>query len=415
MRPDEHGVFTVSELTGQIKVILESSLPALWVKGEILDFTWPASGHMYFSLKDKEAQLRCVMWRSDNQHLLFTPHEGMQVQTQGRITVYEKGGQYQLAIFQMHPLGLGTLRLAFERLANKLREEGLFRQEHKKPLPSFPLRIGVVTSPTGAAIQDIIRVVSRRFPLAQILLRPTPVQGEKAAEQIARAIEEQNAEDRVQVIIVGRGGGSAEDLWAFNEERVARAIFASHIPVVSAVGHEIDVTISDLVADVRAPTPSAAAELVVPHKREVLALLRGFHDRMANAVESKIATQRGRVDGLRKSHGIRRCVDLIAQRWQLADQLGQRLRRGMEKLRGQHDGALRVRAQQLYALDPHGVLRRGYSICRRLEDLKVVSDAQCLRPADAIEVTFARGMIEGLVSRVRAKGLPGTSRRGKDD
>jgi exodeoxyribonuclease VII large subunit len=410
----DHGVFTVSELTRQIKLILENNLPDLWVEGEIFDFTWPSSGHMYFSLKDKHSQLRCVMWRSHNEHLFFTPRDGLQVQTQGSITVYEKGGQYQFTVTQMHPLGLGNLRIAFERLANTLRAEGLFRQEHKKPMPSFPVRIGVVTSPTGAALQDIVRVISRRFPPAQISLRPVPVQGAGAAEQIARAIEELNAQRYVQVIIVGRGGGSLEDLWAFNEERVARAIFASHIPIISAVGHEIDVTISDLVADLRAPTPSAAAELVVPHKREVLALLREFHGRMSKAMESGIRARRIRVDGLRKSHGILRCVDLIAQKWQLIDQLGGRLRRGWEKTKGQWDGALRIYSQRLLALDPRGVLRRGYSVCRRLADWKVISDARSLRPADAIEVTFARGRIEGLVSEVKAKGLPGTSRRLED-
>lgn len=410
----ERRVFTVTELTGQIKLILETNLPSLWVEGEILDFTWHTSGHMYFSLKDQYAQLRCVMWKSHNQHLFFTPGEGMKVQAQGKITLYEKGGQYQLMVHQMHPVGLGDLRMAFERLANKLRAEGLFRQEFKKALPRLPTCIGVVSSPTGAAIQDIVRVVSRRFPPAQILLRPTPVQGVGAAEQIARAVEEFNADGRVEVIVVGRGGGSPEDLWAFNEERVARAIFASRIPVVSAVGHETDLTISDLVADLRAPTPSAAGELVVPHHREVVELLRAFHGRMTKALESWIRAQRGRVEGLRRSHGMSRCADLIAQRRQQTDQLAQRLRKGWDNLMGCRKGWLTTRSQQLEALDPRAVLRRGYSVCRRLTDLRVVSDARALRPADAIDVTFARGRIEGTVSKVRAHGLRERSRRGKD-
>ncbi|KPL19929.1 MAG: hypothetical protein AMJ92_00210 [candidate division Zixibacteria bacterium SM23_81] len=403
---DERHVFSVAELTAQIKHILEANLPDLWVEGEISDFTWHPSGHMYFSLKDPHAQLRCVMWKSYNQHLFFTPREGMEVQTLGKISVYEKGGQYQLTISQMHPVGSGDLRMAFENLANKLRAEGLFRQELKKPLPSFPTCIGVVTSPVGAALRDIAEVISRRFPPARILLRPALVQGAEAAEQIATAIEELNCDGRAEVIIVGRGGGSPEDLWAFNEERVARAIFASRVPVISAVGHEIDMTISDLVADLRAPTPSVAGELVVPHKREVLGLFNVFHARMAKAMKAGIAARRHRLDGLRRSHGMRRCGDLIVQLKQRTDQMGERLVKGWQSLVGRWEAALKVRAQQLIALDPQAVLRRGYSVCRRLSDMRVVSDASFLRTADAIDVTFARGKIEGSVRKV----LPGDPR-----
>lgn len=411
---DERRVFSVTELTAQIKHILETNLLELWVEGEISDFTWHPSGHMYFSLKDPHAQLRCVMWKSYNQHLFFTPSEGMKVQTQGKITVYEKGGQYQLTISQMHPVGPGDLRMAFENLTNKLRAEGLFRQELKKPLPSFPTCVGVVTSPVGAAFRDIAEVISRRFPPARILLRPVLVQGEGAAEQIATAIEELNCDGRADVIIVGRGGGSPEDLWAFNEERVARAIFASRIPVVSAVGHEIDMTISDLVADLRAPTPSVAGELVVPHQREVLALFSVFHARMAKAMKAGITARRHRLDGLRRSHGMRRCGDLIAQAWQRTDQMGELLRKGWESLVGSREAAVKARAQKLIALDPQAVLRRGYSICRRLSDLKVVSDASLLRPADAIDVTFARGKIEGSVRKVLSDGPRGKARECKN-
>jgi exodeoxyribonuclease VII large subunit len=407
-------MFTVSELTRQIKLILETSLPALWVEGEICNFTWHSSGHMYFSLKDKNAQLRCVMWKSYNQHLFFTPGEGMQVQAQGKITLYEKNGQYQLSIAQMHPVGLGDLRLAFERLADKLRAEGLFRQEFKKSLPPFPTCIGVVTSPSGAAIQDILRVVSRRFPPARVILRPAAVQGPGAAEQIARAIEEFNADGRAEIIIVGRGGGSPEDLWAFNEERVARAIFASLIPVISAVGHEIDLTISDLVADVRAPTPSAAGEMVVPDKREVLALLKALHNRMVKAVEAGITAREDRLNGIRRSYGMLRCADLIAQKWQLTDQVGQRLNKGWHSLLGRRESALKTSVQQLKALDPREVLSRGYSVCRRAADGTVISDASYLRLGEDIDVTFARGSIEALVKQVRARGMREQPRRKRD-
>ncbi len=407
-------VFTISELTRQIKLILESNLTTLWVEGELSDFTWHPSGHMYFSLKDKSALLRCVMWKSQNQHLLFRPKDGMQVQAQGRITLYERGGQYQLAITQMLLMGRGDLRIAFERLAEKLRTEGLFRQELKKPLPRFPLSIGVVTSPAGAAIEDISGVIWRRFPPAQILFRPASVQGEGAAEQIARAIEELNLEGRAEVIIVGRGGGSPEDLWAFNEERVARAIYASRIPVVSAVGHEIDVTISDLVADVRAPTPSAAGEMVVPHHREVMALLGTFQNRMAKAIETITGAQRSRLATLGQSYGMRRCDDLIEQKRQLMDQLGQRFRRGCRGILGRHAEKLNSLTEQLTALDPRAVLSRGYSVCRRLSNLEVIRDARQLHPAEAVEVSFARGKIEGTVDRVCAAGLREVSRGGKD-
>lgn len=407
-------VFTVSELTRQIKLILEANLPTLWVEGEICNFTWHSSGHMYFSLKDKHAQLRCVMWQSYNQHLFFTPGEGMQVQAQGNITLYEKNGQYQLSITQMNPVGRGELRLAFERLAERLRTEGLFRQELKKPLPPFPACIGVVTSPSGAAIQDIVRAVSRRFPPARIILRPTPVQGEGSAEEIARAIEELNVDGRAEIIVVGRGGGPPEDLWAFNEERVARAIFASAIPVVSAVGHEIDLTISDLVADVRAPTPSAAGEMIVPDKREVLVLLQTLHGRMAKALEAGLAFRSNRLDGLGRSHGMLRCADLLDQKMQFIDQVAERLDIAWHSFRGQRESALRASVQRLKALDPRAVLGRGYSICRRAADGKVVSDARRLRRGQNVDVIFARGSIDALVQRIRARGLRKTQRRERD-
>jgi len=403
-------VFSISELTSQVKNILESSLPILWVEGEISDFTWHSSGHMYFSLKDQYALLRCVMWKSHNQHLFFSPGEGMKVQLQGKITLYQRGGQYQLTVYQMEPQGAGELRIAFERLASALRAEGLFRQDLKKPLPRFPTRIGVVTSPTGAALQDIIRVISRRFPPARIQLKPVPVQGEGAGEKIARAVDELNRENRVQVIIIGRGGGSPEDLWAFNEERVARAIHRSHIPVVSGVGHEVDLTISDLVADLRAPTPSAAAEMTVPSRNEVLALLAALCRRMHRATESWLMGQRHDLISLGQSRGMRRPTDLISLRSERVDALRGRVMLAWDRLDGTWQQRLQAREKQLRALDPSAVLNRGYSVCRRAADMTVVKDARKLKPADAIEVTLARGCIDGTVRRVRDKA-PGRGRR----
>jgi len=401
---DQHHMFTVSELNRKVKGILENSFPVIWVCGEISNFTWHSSGHMYFTIKDSTAQLHCVMWKEYNQHLFFTPREGLMIQVRGKISLYEKSGQYQLLVYQMEQQGVGDLRLAFERLAAKLRSEGLFDHRHKKPLPRFPEHIAVVTSPTGAAIRDIEGVISRRFPAVRILLFPATVQGRGAAREIAESIEEINQDGTADIIIVGRGGGSPEDLWAFNEEIVARAIFASRIPVVSAVGHEIDMTISDLVADLRAPTPSAAGEMVVPDGREVMVLLQTLQARMKRAAKH-LATERGRyLQGLKNSHGMRRPRDLIEhQRQNLRSQAGH-LHTVAERHRRDLRNRLQARAEKLAALDPSAVLSRGYSICRRLPDETVLTDAGSLHKEDIIEVTMARGSIEGAVTRVRPAG-----------
>ncbi|HFE62791.1 MAG TPA: exodeoxyribonuclease VII large subunit, partial [Caldithrix sp.] len=248
----EKRVYTVSDLTREIKQVLESSFPRLWVEGEISNLKRHSSGHLYFTLKDSNSQLNCAMWRFRVGQLLFQPQDGMKVLVEGDVQVYERGGYYQLIVNQIQPAGIGDLQLAFEQLKKKLHAEGLFDESHKKRLPQFPERIGVVTSPTGAAIRDIVSVVSRRFPGVQLIINPVRVQGETAKEEIAQAIREFNEYGKVDVLIVGRGGGSLEDLWAFNEEVVARAIFDSKIPVISAVGHEIDYSISDFVADRRA-------------------------------------------------------------------------------------------------------------------------------------------------------------------
>ncbi len=252
---DRH-IYTVSSLTHEIKMLLETSFPRLWVEGEISNYKAHSSGHIYFTLKDENAQIRCAMWRFKAGELLFRLEDGLKVIVEADIQVYEKSGNYQLIVQQLQPAGIGALQLAFEQLKQRLRAEGLFDEAHKKPLPTFPERVGVITSPTGAAIRDIISVVHRRFPAVQLILYPVRVQGEGAAEEIVHAIKDFNEFKEVDVLIVGRGGGSLEDLWAFNEEKVARAIYASRIPVVSAVGHEVDFSISDFVADRRAATPT---------------------------------------------------------------------------------------------------------------------------------------------------------------
>jgi exodeoxyribonuclease VII large subunit len=256
-------ILSVTQLTSRIKSLLEETFPDVWVEGELSNLSVPQSGHAYFTLKDEHSQIRAVLFRSSQRSIKFTLQHGMQVICRGRVSVYEPRGEYQLILEYIEPKGMGALQLAFEQLKARLEKEGLFDLEHKKPLPLLPRRIGIVTSPTGAAIRDMLRVIKRRHPKIQILIYPVPVQGVEAAPAIVEAIQYFNGERNVDVMIVGRGGGSLEDLWAFNEEAVVRAIYASRVPVISAIGHETDYTIADFVADLRAPTPSAAAEMGV--------------------------------------------------------------------------------------------------------------------------------------------------------
>ncbi|MCH8157116.1 MAG: exodeoxyribonuclease VII large subunit, partial [Nitrospinae bacterium] len=267
-------IYSVSEFTGETKAILEAAFDSVWIEGEISNLRIAGSQHAYFVLKDERSQVRCVLFKGYRAGLKFQPEEGDQVLLFGRVTVYEARGEYQLIVEHLEPRGLGALQKAFEQLKARLAEEGLFDEEKKKPIPEFPWKVGVVTSPTGAAVRDIINVIQRRNPKVSVLLHPVRVQGEGAAQEIADAIKQMNRMQDIDVLIIGRGGGSIEDLWAFNEEVVARAISASKIPIVSAVGHEIDFTIADFVADLRAPTPSAAAELVVPVLNDTVRELR---------------------------------------------------------------------------------------------------------------------------------------------
>ncbi|MFQ6674251.1 MAG: exodeoxyribonuclease VII large subunit, partial [Fidelibacterota bacterium] len=323
-------VLTVSQLTFQIKSLLDSSFPFVWVEGEVSNFKHHTSGHMYFTLKDDRAELRAVMFRRDNQSLRFPVESGMKVLAQGNVTVYEARGVYQLVVRRMEPSGLGTLYLAFEALKKKLADEGLFDEERKRPIPKFPSRVGVVTSGTGAAVQDIKNVLGRRAPHVDIVLRPTLVQGEGAAEDICAALEDLEEYDLVDVVIVGRGGGSLEDLWPFNEEKVARAISACPIPTISAVGHESDFTIADFVADLRAPTPSAAAELVAPAREDLLNHLDEMDRRCREAVLSRIEMAWQRLDALTARYGFQQPQILVEQKRkrieELVDRMGQQLR-----------------------------------------------------------------------------------------
>ena len=289
-------VYTVTSLNREVRLLLEHGLAVVWLEGELSNFSAPASGHWYFSLKDREAQIRCAMFRMKNQGLGFTPKAGQHVLVRGRVTMYEARGDYQLIVEHMEEAGVGALKREFERLKAKLAAEGLFAVERKRELPRFPRRIGVITSPTGAAIRDVLHILARRFPPAGVIIYPTDVQGAVAVPRIVRALAVANARAECDVLIVARGGGSLEDLWAFNDEGVARAIHDSAIPVVSGIGHEVDFTIADFVADARAPTPSGAAELVVPDRAACLDVLSRTADRLLVGMRRELRTVTSRFD-----------------------------------------------------------------------------------------------------------------------
>src|SRR6201996_1141322 len=294
--PAERTVYTVTRLNREVRVLIERGLGVVWVEGELSNLSVPSSGHWYFSMKDRDAQLRCAMFRQRNMSVGFTPKAGQQILARGRVSLYEPRGDYQFIVEHLEEAGVGALKREFERLKAKLAAEGLFALERKRSLPRFPRRIGVVTSPTGAAIRDVLHILARRFPPASVLIYPTPVQGEAAVAALVAAIELASARRECDVLVIARGGGSIEDLWAFNDERVARAIHASAIPVVSGVGHEIDFTIADFVADARAPTPSGAAELVAPDRNACLETLARTSERMTACMRRELRSVNARFD-----------------------------------------------------------------------------------------------------------------------
>jgi len=397
--PSGSKIYTVSELTQEIKLTLEE-FPLMWVEGEISNLKKHSSGHLYFSLKDAEAQISCVMWRGRNQHLIFQPQDGMKIRVRGNLTVYERQGRYQLDVLRILPAGEGELQLAFEALKRRLDEEGLFNPEYKKQLPLFPERIGVVTSPTGAAIHDIVSVVSRRFPSVQLILRPVRVQGEGAAEEIAQAINEFNEYGKVDVVIVGRGGGSLEDLWPFNEEIVARAIFDSDIPIVSAVGHEIDFSISDFVADARVPTPSAAAELVVKDRQELLQTISRWEKQMIRSLGGRISLYWERLDAVKRSYGLRWPADRVREYSLRLDDLSKNLETVLShRIEDLKSGVVEL-AGKLRVLSPEAVLQRGYSITSRIRDDHVVTSSSDVAEDEEIRIRFSRGSVRGLVEEI---------------
>lgn len=356
----EAKIATVSQINGYVKKILDHNiiLNNVWIKGEISNFKHHYSGHLYITLKDEGGVLKAVMFRSSAQSLAFEPSDGMKVLARGRISVYEAGGAYQLYIEEMIPDGVGELYIAYEQLKKQLEAEGLFAEEHKKPIPQFPEKIGVVTASTGAAVRDIINVITRRYPMAEIVIYPAQVQGVGAAESVVRAIEYFNAENEVDTLIVGRGGGSIEDLWAFNEEITARAIYASEIPIISAVGHETDFTIADFVADMRAPTPSAAAEIAVPSMLELRGRINTDESRILRSMTSRIESSRLLLKRFKMKTPKDRIDDYNLRIDALVKSMENSLRMKTMSLRRQ----FAEQTAKLDALSPLQTLSRGYSI-----------------------------------------------------
>ena len=394
MPKNYEGPVTVTQITQYIKNLFaaDSQLNSLRVSGEISNFKHHSSGHMYFTLKDAKASLRCVMFRSYNARLTFKPSQGMNVVVGGRLSVYERDGQYQMYAETMLPEGVGSLFAAFEALKKRLAAEGLFAVERKKPLPKLPARIGVVTSPTGAAIRDILTTLSRRFPQAEVLVIPVLVQGPDAPQQITEAIQFLGEIDDVDVMIIGRGGGAIEELWAFNEEVVARAIAASEIPVISAVGHETDFTIADFVADVRAATPTAAAEIAVPDQREILQFLDATKQRMTAKLSAKLDHDRRYLERLASSRVLMRPLERLEQYNQGIDNLSARLEARMKYLLQGYQSQVKGLEGKLSALSPEAVLARGFAIC--LDDKgDVVRDAARLQPNDVLKLRLQYGHV----------------------
>lgn len=440
---EQRKIYSAYEITAEIKTALEE-FGIVWVQGEISNFKHHSSGHMYFALKDDKAQIKAAFFRNNNRLQKYTPRDGQEVIVRGRLSVYEPRGDYQLIVETMEPKGIGSLQLAFEQLKEKLRKEGLFNEEHKKPLPMLPHKIGIVTSPTGAAIQDILRILKRRNASLHILLYPAKVQGSGAAEEIAAGIRYFNTRDDIEVIIAGRGGGSIEDLWAFNEEVVARAVFESGIPVISAVGHEVDFTIADFVADLRAPTPSAAAEMVSGAREDLIATASSLRARLFQAMRRGIEARKLTLERLARNRAFSVAPDKIRDFQQRFDEaslrINQALRQYITGIRHREQVArtklLRVdlrqviarqkdglaadwrhmgsavqanlksarskfekTAGQLNALSPLAILQRGYAICRDANGI-IIREAKSTAVADPVDVLLGKGELRCRVERI---------------
>jgi len=395
-------VYSVSGITAYIKERMEVDLTLrdLWLEGEISNWRPAPSGHVYFTLKDPGASIRCVMWRSTLPRLSYLPGgDGEAVLAHGHVSVYEPNGQYQFYVDQLEPVGLGALQAQFEQLKARLAREGLFDEARKRALPAFPRRIGVVTSPVGAALRDILNVLRRRYPLAEVILSPTPVQGEEAPPQIVSALQALSRIENLDVIILARGGGSLEDLWAFNDERVARAVAASPVPVVCGVGHETDFTIADFVADLRAPTPSAAAELVTPDRDELARRLSADVAQLAAGVGEAILRRRHML--ISETRALRQLSPQawIVQRRQRVDDLSRVAQTAIGHRVALYNEQVNGLSRRLSALNPEATLARGYAIVRRREDAHVVSRVEQVSPGDRLSVRVSDGEFESVVQQ----------------
>jgi exodeoxyribonuclease VII large subunit len=399
--PAAQGVLTVSQLTARLKGVVEQTFQSVWVAGEISNFSQPQSGHCYFTLKDDAAQIRAVLWRTTAAKLKLELHDGLDVVCRGHLDVYPPRGSYQLVVDELQPQGLGALELALRQLREKLAKEGLFDPERKRPLPTFPRRIAVVTSPTGAAIRDFLQVLNRRWRGVEVLLFPARVQGECAANEIVEAIRQANrTQPRPDVLVLTRGGGSLEDLWCFNEEPVIRAIAASRVPTVSAVGHEIDVTLADLVADVRALTPSEAAERIVPSADDVADLVRGLGLRLRMVLATRVAHIRSRLDSLASRPALRCPQDGVLLRTRRVDELSVRLHAAAQTMLRDCRASVAGVAGKLDALSPLAVLGRGYSLTYAEDNDRLITAAGQLRSGQRIVSRFQRGTATSRVETI---------------
>lgn len=396
-------VLTISQLNTYIKFLLDgdSTLSKVFVNGEVSNFTnHYRSGHLYLSLKDDKCVIKAVMFASQASRLRFVPQDGMKVLVRGRVSVYEQSGQYQLYIEDMQPDGLGALNLAYEQLKEKLAAEGLFDTSRKQPLPMFPTRVGVITSPTGAVIHDIQQVLERRYPLAELILCPVKVQGEGAAEQVVEAIELFNKKQGADVLIVGRGGGSMEDLWAFNEEKVARAVAASSIPIISAVGHETDVTICDFVADIRAATPSAAAELAVPDQAELKDALRSYQFTLQQLMKAQLRSLYDQVRHLVSHKSFQMPQTRVAMETMKLDHFVEQLTAAMKRKTVDEKHLLSKLSGQLHSLSPLQVLARGYTMAQDKEK-QIICHTADIKAGDSLTVRMIDGTLDCTVNEVK--------------
>ncbi len=398
-------ILTVTQVNEFVKALIESAptLSSVYIKGEISNFTnHVKTGHFYFSLKDEGGVLRCIMFRSSAAHLPFLPENGMKVILHGRISAYVRDGQYQMYADNMEPDGVGALYIAYEQLKRRLEAEGLFSQAHKKPLPKIPRRVGIITASTGAAVHDMIHVTGRRFPYAELVLFPSLVQGDGAVPQLIEGLQYFNRTDSVDVIIIGRGGGSIEELWAFNSEALAREVYASHIPVISAVGHETDFTICDFVADRRAPTPSAAAEIAVPSTTELQQKFHNIIDRLGQYSQSRLEQSRMAVKHLSQSHALISPMYAIEDRRTAVIHTEQVLTAALQRRIGEAKTAFLTQTAKLEALNPLAILSRGYSAVFR-PDQTVISSVSQVSPGDLLQLRLTDGEITATVNEAKKK------------